>query len=608
MCGIAGIVAPTAARYRHALERMVDALRHRGPDGNGVHVFGDCALGHTRLSIVDLATGDQPMLAGDGRAGVTFNGEIYGYRDLRSALGDYPFRTASDTEVILALYQRHGTRLLDSLPGMFAFALWDDRERRLVAARDRFGEKPFFYAWGDGGEFLFASEIRALLAARLFSPRLDPGALPHFLQYGYVHPHQTIYANVHTLPPAHALRWESGRVTVERYWRLPPPQAAVSPADAVREFGERFKRAVSRQLVADVPVSAFLSGGLDSSSIVAAASRVHPRLRTLAFGFDGAVSELPFAREVAALHGTDHVELHSEPASVADLLVEMARVYDEPLADSSCIPTYLICQAARRHGKVVLTGDGGDELLGGYTFWYRPLWEMERAGPSWGMVASLLRAGEGLAARAGLQSQRLARAARGAELRRRYGSVVQAHRARLARFAPDELRRLSVDGTTSSPLDALAGDSLDQAIRLDLETYLPGDILVKTDRASMAHGLELRAPFLDVELASFCISLPSRLKVTARTDKWLLREAYAHAWTESVRRRGKKGFGAPVRRWLAEPGVAAVTARILHDAAHPLFSLVSFEGSRQAAGAGDTRTWILLVLGLWLEQVRGFRP
>ncbi len=239
---------------------MTASLAHRGPDGSGFHCWDGCAFGHRRLSIIDLATGDQPMLSPDGRVGVILNGEIYGYRDLRDSLrADYPFRTTSDTEVLLALYEKHGTAMLDRLPGMFAFALWDDRERRLFVARDRFGEKPFYYAHGPDGELLFASEIKAILASGLIEPVVDRQAVGHYLSRLYVHPHRTIYENIFTLPPAHCLLLKDGRITVRRYWSLPATDRAIGLEDAVSAFRDHFERAVASQLIADVPVAAFLS-------------------------------------------------------------------------------------------------------------------------------------------------------------------------------------------------------------------------------------------------------------------------------------------------------------------------------------------------------------
>jgi len=606
MCGIAGIVSPDAKRHSAALERMVHALRHRGPDGSGTYSFANCALGHARLTIVDLATGDQPMLGQDQNIAITFNGEIYGYREIKAKLKEYQFRTTSDTEVILALHQLHGHDLLRHLPGMFAFALWDEREQSFFAARDRFGEKPFYYAWGHNGEFLFASEIKSLLATDLLKPRLDHSALTHYLQRLYVHPHQTIYSNIFVLPPAHSLLLKNGQLRVERYWELPPTKEPISEAEAVAEFRRLLERAVDRQLVADVPVGTFLSGGLDSSSVVAAASQTHSRLRTFAFGFPDATNELPYAREIAKLYKTEHTELEDKHLDLVALLKEMGRVYDEPFADSSNIPMYLISRAARPHVKVVLTGDGGDELLAGYDYWYRSLWQIEQETYAAARSLRLLRFSNRLLNQVRLRApEGLERAARNSTINRHQQTITSAHLAQNLYFNNDELSRLGINTNGNGTGKGIAGlkGGLDAALRMDLSDYMPGDILVKTDRASMAHGLELRAPFLDVDFASFCISLPSRLKITDQEDKWILRRCYSQAWTESVRNRSKCGFGAPVSRWLERKEVADLKHKVLDDSTHPLFSLIPFKHSRPFVEINNYHTWILLTLGIWLEQV-----
>ena len=606
MCGIAGVVAPDSRGYRDNLRKMVDALRSRGPDGSGMHFFDECALGHSRLCIVDPETGAQPMLSAVSNTGITFNGEIYGYREIRACLDDYPLRTASDTEVILALHARYGHGLPRRVPGMFAFAIWDDSRRELFCARDRFGEKPFFFAFGKKGEFLFASEIKALIASGLISPVLSRPALAHYLRRLYVHPRQTIYENVHVLPPAHSLTYRNGNLSVERYWELPVTQEEIHVDEAVGELRRLFDAAVARQLVADVPVGVFLSGGLDSSTIVAAASRHQARVKTFFFEFEEGAAEKPYAREVSGLYGTEHVELVDHPVDIGALLPCMAEVYDEPFADSSNIPTWLLSKRAREYVKVVLTGDGGDELLAGYDQWYRPLLFMEREKESSLWRIALFRLASAMIER------RLVPGARawkersgGASYRRRFGTLARAHATRRAYFDDDEIARLGVGahiGEEYLDIPEGASDTVDDALRMDLGNYLPGDILVKTDRASMAHGLELRAPFLDAELASFLVSLPSRMKIDSAGDKILLRRAFSGEWPPSVRNRGKMGFGAPVHRWLARESVRALKGRYLDDPGQKIFSILSFEHTRKAVLEDNYKTWILLVLSLWMDR------
>lgn len=603
MCGIAGVVAREAQKYQENLQDMVSSLMHRGPDDSGIHFFRNCALGHARLSIIDLQTGQQPMISPVSDAAITFNGEIYGYHSVRAGLSDFPFRTTSDTEVILALYHRYGTQLLDRLPGMFAFAIWDEARQELLCARDRFGEKPLYYAFGRSGEFLFASEIKALLASGLVKPVLSRTAAAHYMKRLYVHPHQTIYENIYTLPPAHMLSYKEGKLTVRRYWNMPETQQKLGLDEALEQFKYLFDQAVTRQLVADVPVGAFLSGGLDSSTLVAAASRHKENIQTFSFGFaDSGSSELPFAREIAEMYQTDHIELLDEGIDIGQLLVTMQDVYDEPFADSSNIPTYLISKMASRYTKVVLTGDGGDELLGGYS-WYKPLLYMtsEREKPK--HLSSLLRMAISLWSRMGLPfNADWQYKIQGLEFNRKYRSVVDAHAVQNVYFANRELEELGLALSDSYSGEGNASDTVDDAMRADIEDYMPGDILVKIDRASMANSLELRAPFLDFELASFCITLPFQLKINNEQDKLILREAYTTAWPSSVRVRRKQGFGAPVSKWLQHDSVRELKEQYLKDFRQKVFEVLPFKDIHPYVNRNDYKTWILLVLALWMDK------
>ncbi len=608
MCGIAGIVAPNASAYEETIHRMTERLRHRGPDGDAIHVFPSCALGHTRLAVIDLEGGRQPMLSGDATTGVVFNGEIYGYQDIRASHADYPFRTTSDTEVLLALYERHREGLLEHLPGMFSFAVWDEPRRTLLCARDRFGEKPFYYARGAAGELVFASELKAVVASDLLEPVLSTTSLVHYLRHYYVHPHRTIYDNVQALPPAHALLWRDGELRTWRYWELDATDESLELGEAVERFRELLEQAVRRQLVADVPVGAFLSGGLDSSTIVAAARDQGRGLRTFSFGFDTErFDERPYARAAAARYQTDHREITTGDADLVELTCRMPEIYDEPFADSSSMPTYLICAAARRELKVVLTGDGGDELLAGYSRYGRLL-EMEGT-PGAGLWPPLFkRITQRLLGRFGLG--RLADAlppSDGALLRRRYGRLSRANEGLLTFFSDELIERLWL-GEPFPPVETNGYDTVDGALRRDLSHYLPGDLLTKTDRASMAHGLELRAPFLDVDLASFCISLPQRLKIRPGTTKLILREAYAESWPPELRRRGKQGFHAPRNDWLRQDPFDALKEEYLRSRNRKIYDLFSYPEIQPLVERNNHRTWSLLILSLWMESHRFLYP
>jgi len=615
MCGIAGIIAPESGAYTQALGRMVKALKHRGPDGDGTHFFPNCALGHARLSIVDLQSGSQPMLEEDGNRGITFNGEIYGYRDIRKNL-DYHFHTTSDTEVILALYAKHGPEMMTHLPGMFSFALWDEKEQSLFCGRDRFGEKPFFYAFGKDGQFIFASEIKALLASYLIQPVVSRSSLAHYLKRGYVHPTRTVYENVYTLPPAHYLRFSGGKASVKRYWCFPETREQLSLSDAVEEFKELLTRAVEKQLIADVEVGAFLSGGLDSSTLVALATKKYPRLKTYSFGFKREFSELPYARLAAKQYSVQNIELLEEGHNIAELLVKMSEVSDEPLYDSAIIPTYLICKLARSSAKVALAGEGADELLGGYSWWYNRSIQMERGKdtsawvrPALFAAAAWERVGQGLKGidpGASSAHRKWRDRWRGVRDWRAYGSVIKEHQVQTSIAADYELEQLGlgsyIDESTVTGRCWEPSNTTDDALRVDLEDYLAGDILVKTDRASMAHGLELRAPFLDVDFASFCLSLPAQLKVSGQADKIILREAFLDQWPEALRTRPKQGFGAPLDNWVLDQSIKDLKCEYLDSPDKKLYQLLPFETSRQFARGSARKLWLLLVLAVWAEN------
>ncbi|MFZ5570630.1 MAG: asparagine synthase (glutamine-hydrolyzing) [Thermodesulfobacteriota bacterium] len=582
MCGIAGIIGGTPRNATQAVSSMLDAIRHRGPDGEGIKTFPTCVLGHVRLSIVDLEGGSQPMDCALTKRSVVFNGEIYGYQKLRRNLTSYPFLTSSDTEVLLALYDQHGQATPQKHGGMFSYAIWDEGKRTLFAARDRFGEKPFFYAFGRNGEFIFCSEIKGIIASRLIEPILDTDSVRHFFRYLYVHPYRTIFSNIHTLPPAHNLVYNqaSHKTTIQRYWEIPlTGSRTIGLGDAAEEFRHLFEKAVEEQLVADVPVGSFLSGGLDSSTVVAVAAGMKPGLRTFSFGFEDHVSELPYALQIASRYQTSHQELTAKVVDVGELILRMDSVYDEPLADSSNIPTYLISEMASNNLKVVLSGDGADELLGGYAWWYRPLLEQE--------------AGKTLRDRFfRLFTSRTLR------YRKRYSN-------KPVYFSNQDLNQLGIvpdevvyDCLCSKPP---AGDITD-ALAMDLCNYMPGDILVKTDRASMANSLELRAPFLDADLAAFIISLPGALKIDRHSDKIILRKAYASKWTDAIRQRGKQGFGAPVPQWLKRKSVEEVKKRYLLDKNRKIYSYLDADAITRFAAEDSQKTWSLLVFAIWFEN------
>ena len=564
MCGIAGQVntdrRPVEPRV---IAAMGDSLRHRGPDDHGVYVKGHVGLAHQRLSVLDLSpAGHQPMSNESGTVWIVFNGEIYNYRELRDGLMPRrTFRSRTDTEVILGLYEEHGLRCVPMLGGMFAFAIWDERAQRLVLARDRLGKKPLYYAVTDRG-LVFASELKALLAGAP-TPATDPLALHHYLTFQYVPAPLTIFQGIRKLRPGHVLVYENGKVSESAYWSLQytDKRSGRAEAECLEEFRSLLKDAVRQRLESDVPLGAFLSGGVDSSSVVALMSGLMAQpVKTFSIGFkEEAFNELPHAGTVARLFNTDHHEFVVEPSAV-DILPTLVRVYDEPYADSSAIPTYFVSQLSRQHVTVVLNGDGGDELLAGYPRYdvtafdrlasrYFPAGARERLG---GLLA---RVPEGLPG-SGLLRHRLARA---------IAPFSRTYLGRICYFYPEEKERLytsefgeTVRGHDSYDLlarwfeEVPASDLLDRMLGVDTRSYLPDDLLVKVDRATMAHGLEARSPFLDHRLVEFAASLPVDLKVRNGQTKYLLKTAMRGTLPDDILDRDKMGFGVPIARWFRQ--------------------------------------------------------
>jgi asparagine synthase (glutamine-hydrolysing) len=561
-----------------------------------------------------LVGGKQPMTEETGRFWIVFNGEIFNFCELRkemTGLG-WQFRTQSDTEVLLRGYQQYGHDVLTRLNGQFAFLIWDQQEQQAFLARDRFGEKPLYWARSPTGLVLVASEIKAILASGLIQPAIDPISVDAYLGLLYVPPDRTIYTNVSTLRPGHAMLCREGRCHEWEYWRPSYSTERIEVPDALDRLRSLTQQAVKRQMVADVEVGAFLSGGLDSSTIVAlmAKEATQPVL-TFSVGFGGLINELPYAREVATAYKTEHHEIQVD-VPVAETLEEMAEVYDEPFADSSNIPTYLLAKFVRQHVKVALSGDGGDELFGGYEWYLRlGIFEREKEGEAalwWiSLRAFLFRAltKTGL----GVHSQRDAAVLRfvAAQLQQVYPDMWERHV-----FGNTDMRKdrsllwgKRAPGRSEDSLRGAyeSGESvrgMDRATDFDVRCYLPGDILVKVDRAAMGNGLETRAPFLDVDLAEFVLGLPSQLRFRDRDLKLLLREAFAPLWPPSVRERKKQGFGAPIVGWLRDKGVQSILQRV-HLNNGPLIALLP--GLKSALPTmSPQQLWSILCLGLWLER------
>ncbi len=579
MCGIAGFVnGGKVAADREILARMTATLAHRGPDGDGLFVDGPAALGHRRLSIIDLAGGAQPLSNEDGTVWVTYNGELYnenqesGLRESLVAKG-HVYRTSSDTETLVHLYEDAGAfddrtgGFAAPLNGMFALAIWDRPRSRLVLARDRMGQKPLFYAETSSGGLVFGSEPKALLQHPEIPRQLDPEGLARYLFYEYVPAPNSIWAGIRKLPPAHVLIWEDGKIRIHRYWSprwhdLETRQVPTFEAAASR-FWTEFVRAVGDHCRADVPLGVFLSGGIDSSSVAAAVCEIGPAkdVRTFSIGFeDPTFDESRQAREVARFLGTDHHEKTFSAETVMELLPEVAGWLDEPFGDASVLPTHLLSRFARSEVTVVLGGDGADELLAGYpTFAAEGIARVFRhlPGPARalaGAAVGRLPVDHGNISFDFKLKQFLRGAAEPTPLahQRWLGSFSGAEVARLLAILPDGF---DVEAEHLRRADGLARDSdqLTRSLALYQETYLPDDILTKVDRASMACGLEVRAPFLDARLVDFVEPLPSAYKYGHGGTKRLLKRAASGRLPASVLGRPKKGFGIPVARWLRGP-------------------------------------------------------
>jgi asparagine synthase (glutamine-hydrolysing) len=630
LCGIVGIFDPRGKAPIEAelLSRMNRTQRHRGPDGEGMHLAPGIGLAHTRLAIIDRDTGAQPMFNEDRSVVVVYNGEIYNFRDLRADLGGrgHRFATASDTEVIVHAWEEWGAACVRRLRGMFAFALWDQRQRILFLARDRIGIKPLLHAVLPDGRLLFASELKALLAHPDLPRRIEPQALEDYLAYGYVPDPKSIYLDVAKLRPGHWLAWRVGEAAPrqERYWQVRfAARQGLTPARAQAELIERLEEAVALRMVADVPLGAFLSGGIDSSAVVAMMSRHSSAPRhTCSIGFEESDhDETGFAREVALAYGTRHHVGHAR-AQDLDLIERLALVYDEPFADSSAIPTLQLCALARHVVTVALSGDGGDELFAGYRrYRWHVYQERVRAALPAGMRRRLFGflgnlypkldwAPRPMRFKSTLLELALDPAAA------YFQSVsITSDAVRRGLYAPAFRRELQdYDAALAIRThwrETEGQHPLDQAQYADLMTYLPGDILTKVDRASMAHALEVRVPLLDHVLIEWAASLPHGLRLNARGSKQVLRSALEPYLPAAVLRRKKMGFAVPLAAWLRGPLLARVEAALgqpafvdagIFDRAAILRLIEQHRSGRRDHGSA---IWALFMFAGFLQRVHG---
>ena len=581
MCGIAGKLARSGRVDPVLLERMCTALEHRGPDSRGTFLDDGIGLGAQRLAVIDLETGDQPLYNED-RSVVVLNGEIYNYRELREDLirRGHRFSTDSDTEVIVHLYEEHGDDCVEHLRGMFAFALWDRRRRRLLAARDRIGKKPLFYAQL-GDRFWFASEPRAILEDGAVPRDFDPHAIDSFLHFQYVHPPASAFAALRKLPPAHVLTWEDGRVATRRYWKLSyRPDLADMPEPELHELlRDRLLEATRLRVRSDVPFGALLSGGVDSSSVVAAMARVSGgRVKTFSMGFDVAdFDETAHAREVARLFDTEHHEFRVDPAAL-EILPRLVWHYGEPFADSSAIACFHLAELTRRHVTVALAGDGGDENFAGYD---RYVELAAHEGPAIPYYSHLLA----------------------------WDYFDDA--ARIELYEPDFLASLGERSFMSVIADPYAEsdaeDALSRILDVDVQTYLPSDLLVKMDIASMAHSLEVRSPLLDHVFMETAAAIPAGRKLAGPTKKRVYKDALRGWLPDHLLDRPKMGFGVPLVDWFRGE-LRDLPREVLLDPHSLRRGIFREAGVRRivddhVSGATDNafKIWTLMQFELWLR-------
>ena len=616
MCGIAGFALLDRNAEMPLLRAMCDEIRHRGPDDEGFHIDGNCAIGMRRLSIIDLSTGHQPMSNEDGSVWIVFNGEIYSYQELRADLiaRGHTFRTASDTETLVHLYEEEGAEGLRRLRGMFAYAIWDAREQRLFLARDRFGKKPLYYAVLPQGIY-FASEIFCLRQAGVpLEP--DRDALRLYFQFNYIPDPLTAYRAIRRVPAGSWLTWQRGTLQQGRYWTAPAPVAEAAPglthAEAVKQVRDKFDEAVRVRMIADVPLGAFLSGGLDSSSVVASmALQSKEPVKTFSIGFEEAkFSELPYAALVAKKYRTEHHEIVVRPDSIG-IIRKFVKHFGEPFADSSAIPTFLVSEFAARYVKVALSGDGGDELFGGYTS-FRKVQELSR----------LDHVPQALRRVASWLSGRLPYSAYGKNYLHMIGRRNGLERYFAFNYAPYHMRSRLLRPNWMMPAEAAfiarmmpdcllpeEAGTLSQVMYFETTANLTGQMLVKVDRMSMANSLEVRCPLLDHELAEVAAAIPHAWKIRDGQGKRILLDAVGDRLPPELFDHPKTGFDIPLVDWFR----GSLREFLRDHVTDPRFlarDLVAPEFLREMldehdSGRRDNSHWLwsILVLALWFQEI-----
>ncbi len=630
MCGITGWAnlenKPSRNTGEAVLHAMCERMQHRGPDSEGLWLDESIALGMRRLSIIDLHTGEQPVYSEDKSIVVVMNGELYNFREIRSDLEKrgHQFETQTDTEILPHLYEEYGDAMLEHINGMFAFALWDKRKRKLLLARDRFGEKPLYYGVF-GGKLIFASEPKVLLENPAVKTEINTDALRQYLSFDYVPAPASIYKNIYKLPAAHLLILENGEIKTRRYWNLSFHKSGSPPTieKAASDLRELLADAVKMRLVSDVPLGILLSGGVDSSTVAAFATQFSiEKVKTFSIGFEEAsFDESKFAREVAAHLGTEHYEDKLSVEQAADLISEIGTWLDEPLSDGSLIPTFLLSRFVRKHVTVALGGDGGDEIFAGY-----PMYFGHKMARVYDSIPRFLRNGliEPIVNNLPVSSKNLSfdYKAKRFIAASKYDTVTR-HHSWFGSFSIDQQKDLlnkDVLAQTSSDIykgakDLLkicdAANEIEQMQFLDMNFYMAEDILTKVDRASMAVSLEVRAPFLDSRIAEFAAQLPMEYKLKGGKGKYILKKAVEDLLPKTILQRPKKGFGVPIAEWLK-----GKLNPLMHDLLAPdklknqglfdeNFVQELIKEHETNVASHHKQLWTLLVFQLWYDNFSG---
>ena len=628
MCGLAGVVSYNVDQTNHLRSQaglMAEALKHRGPDDWGIWNDSYCALSHRRLSIIDLSeAGRNPLSNEDGTIWITFNGEIYNFQSLRDELEKlgYHFRTRTDTEVVVYAYQHWGVECLKRLRGMFALAIWDKNNQRLFLARDRIGKKPLFYTQ-IGKRFFFASELQGLLACNEVPREVEPSAIDAYLAWGYIPAPLTAFRNIFKLPPAHFLTLDVKDshfdIRVERYWSLDyRNKTVINEAEAVALIREKLTEAVRLRMISDVPLGAFLSGGIDSSIVVGLMAQLSDRpVKTFSIGFkETAYDETPHARRIAKLWGTDHQEFIVEPDALA-ILDKLVRHYGEPYADSSAIPTFYVSQMTRAGVTVALNGDGGDESFAGYERYLgNRIAERARRVPGFALSATALNKvlPDPINPKNRLRQAKRFLSVATRPMAERYAHWMGFFRKDMkAQLYSKDFRARLNGSSAESWMESLIAeasdlDPIDAAMCVDVQSYLPYDLLVKVDITSMANSLEARSPFLDHEVMEFAAALPVDLKLKGKESKYLLKRAFSDLLPDENVQRRKMGFGVPVGEWFRGPLKKLLEDALLSELTHrrgyfnrKLVQTLVADHLERRCDNGFT-LWNLLMLELWHRE------